>query len=240
MVTYTGAGAAGSSAAYHLHKFANISGVAINITVFERSDYVGGRSTTVDAYNDSKTPVELGASIFVQVNTILKNATDEFNLSARNHVSVGDELEVLGIWNGDKFVYTQKEGGWAWWDITKLIWKYGMAPIRTQNLMKATVGKFLKLYEAPFFPFRSLSGRAFDLDLTAVTAMTGDQYLASNNVCLRQLRVQRAIHCVIPSLTFHYRSKVHSLQTLSRRVPESTMAKIWASYMASRQWFAWP
>jgi len=49
-------------------------------------------------------------------------------------------------------------------------------------LMKATVGKFLKLYEAPFFPFRSLSDRALDLDLTSATSMTGEQLLAENNV----------------------------------------------------------
>jgi len=97
-------------------------------------------------------------------------------------VSVGDEPDILGIWDGDKFVYTQKEGGWAWWDITKLIWKYGWAPIRTQRLMKATTGRFLKLYEAPFFPFRSLSGRASDLELNTVTATTGLEYLNANNV----------------------------------------------------------
>lgn len=137
----------------------------------------------MSAYNDSVNPVELGASIFVQVNTILRNATDEFNLSTQSTVSVGDEPEFLGIWDGDNFVFTQKDGGWAWWDITKLIWKYGMAPIRTQNLMKATFAKFQKLYEAPFFPFRSLSDRALDLDLTLATAMTGEQYLAANKVC---------------------------------------------------------
>jgi len=177
-----GAGAAGSSAAYYLHKFANSSGVGINITVFERSDYVGGRSTTINAYNDSVNPVELGASIFVAVNKILTAATEEFNLTISNRVSAADEPEILGIWNGDNFVYTQKEGGWAWWDITKLIWKYGMAPIRTQKLMKSNVANLLKLYEAPFFPFRSLSDRAFDLGLTAATALTGEQYLSLNNV----------------------------------------------------------
>jgi prenylcysteine oxidase/farnesylcysteine lyase len=57
-----------------------------------------------------------------------------------------------------------------------------MAPIRTQRLMRATVGKFLKLYEAPFFPFRSLSDRAVDLELVSSTAVTGEQLLAANNI----------------------------------------------------------
>ena len=180
MLTSSGAGAAGSSTAYYLQKFANESGLEINVTVFERSSYVGGRSTTINVYNDPLIPVELGASIFVEVNTILKNASESFGLN-RSSVKTED-AQILGIWNGQKFVFTQTEGGWAWWDITKLIWKYGWAPVRTNNLMKKTVGKFRKLYEHPFFPFRSLSDRALDLELTEVTAMTGEELLAANNI----------------------------------------------------------
>ena len=69
-----GAGAGGASTAYHLSKFAAASGFAVNITVFERNDYIGGRSTTVDVYDDPMNPVELGASIFVKANHILESA----------------------------------------------------------------------------------------------------------------------------------------------------------------------
>lgn len=126
-------------------------------------------------------PVELGASIFVEVNKILKDAANEFGLNTQSNQSAGDDPEILGIWNGEKFVYTQK-GEASWWDLAKLFWKYGLAPMRTQRLMRSTVEKFLKLYEPPFFPFRSLSDRALDLDLTWVTAVTGEQFLAANNV----------------------------------------------------------
>jgi prenylcysteine oxidase/farnesylcysteine lyase len=163
-----------------LQKFSAGLGIPINITVFERSGYVGGRSITVNAYNNPLEPVELGASIFVEVNTILKNSSEEFDLKplrARSEVS-----EVLGIWNGDSFVFTQAEAGWDWWKTVKILWRYGMAPIRTQRLMKSTVSGFRKLYEAPFFPFRSLSDRALDLGLISVTSVTGEQYLAANNV----------------------------------------------------------
>lgn len=176
-----GAGAAGSSTAYHLRQYAVDAGVPINVTVFERSSYVGGRSTTVNAYGNALEPVELGASIFVDVNTILKNASDKFGLRPRQ--SKSDEQEILGIWNGKVFVYTQKDGGWRYWDIAKLLWKYGLSPIRTQTLRKKTIGPFLKLYKAPFFPFRSLSDRALDLGLTEFTAATGAQLLADNKVC---------------------------------------------------------
>ena len=134
----------------------------------------------MNAYENTLEPVELGASIFVEVNTILKNSSDKFGLQPRR--SESEEEEILGIWNGQTFVYTQKDSGWKYWDIAKLLWKYGLAPIRTQNLMKSTVGKFRKLYEYPFFPFRSLSDRALDLGLTDVTSVTGEQLLAANNV----------------------------------------------------------
>jgi prenylcysteine oxidase/farnesylcysteine lyase len=182
LTDFIGAGAAGSSTAFYLQKFAETAGIPINVTVFERSSYVGGRSTTVNAYGNLLEPVELGASIFVEVNTILKNSSEAFGLRPRE--SGTDDAEVLGIWNGKDFVYTQKDSGWKYWDIAKLLWKYGLAPIRTQRLMKDVVGKFRKLYEYPFFPFRSLSDRVLDLDLTSVTSVTGEQFLTMNNVKL--------------------------------------------------------
>ena len=156
--------------------------MAVNITIFEKSHYVGGRSTTVNAYGNPLEPVELGASIFVDINTILKNSSIAFGLRPKHQTPETGDSEVLGIWDGQKFVYTQKDNGWKYWGIAKLLWKYGLAPIRTQRLMKSTVRKFLKLYQAPFFPFRSLSDRAMDLDLTSVTAVTGAQYLEANGV----------------------------------------------------------
>ncbi|ESZ93602.1 hypothetical protein SBOR_6031 [Sclerotinia borealis F-4128] len=179
-IAIIGAGAGGSSTAYHLQKYAAESDLAINVTVFERSSYIGGRSTTVNAYGNPLEPVELGASIFVEVNAILKNASREFGLSPK--FSDTEEAEVLGIWDGAEFVYTQKDSDWKYWDIAKLLWKYGLAPLKTQRLMKTVVGKFLQLYEAPYFPFRSLSERVEELDLKTVASVTGEQFLADNNI----------------------------------------------------------
>lgn len=163
-----------------MQQFASESGLSINITVFERSSYVGGRSTTVNAYGNPLEPVELGASIFVEANTILKNSSELFGLRPKESAETGPEL--VGIWDGKEFVYKQKDNGWYYWDIAKLLWKYGLAPMRTQRLVQSTMAKFLKLYEYPFFPFRSLSDRALDLDLTSLTSVTGEQLLAANSV----------------------------------------------------------
>lgn len=57
-----------------------------------------------------------------------------------------------------------------------------MAPLRTQNLMKEIVGKFLRLYEEPLFPFQSLSEAAAAVDLLNTTSSTGEAFLAANRI----------------------------------------------------------
>ena len=156
----------------------------MNITVYEKSNYVGGRSTTVNVYGHSAYPIELGASIFVKVNTILYSAAKEFDLSLKDSGAdrPKETTHMLGVWDGESFRFVADEGSSYFWDIAKLLWKYGLAPIRMQMLMKKTVDTFTKMYEEPYFPFRSLSQTAFDLGLTAVTSITGSELLKQNGV----------------------------------------------------------
>ena len=135
----------------------------------------------MNAYDDENEPVELGASIFVKVNHNLVNAANAFNLSTSAMIRAQSEAPELGVWNGEEFVFVQA-GDSNWWDTAKILWKYGLAPIKTLRLMKATVGKFLKMYEKPYFPFKSLSETAYELDLTAITAQTGQQFLDANGI----------------------------------------------------------
>lgn len=57
-----------------------------------------------------------------------------------------------------------------------------MSPYHAVNLVKEVVGKFLKLYEPPYFPFRSLTARTYELGLVEITGVTGEQFLAQNKV----------------------------------------------------------
>jgi prenylcysteine oxidase/farnesylcysteine lyase len=178
-----GAGSAGSSSAYHLSRFAEAHNIPVNVTIFEKNSHIGGRSTTVHAYNDSVLPIELGASIFVPINKILVDAVEAFNLSTAAFGTTSDKIPgaALGIWDGKKFVFiAENEGGW--WDTAKLFYKYGLSPLRTVNLMKAVVGKFLKMYEEPVFPFSSLTQAAQDVGLLAVTSATGEAFLRENSI----------------------------------------------------------
>ncbi|KAE8388605.1 hypothetical protein BDV23DRAFT_158736 [Aspergillus alliaceus] len=181
-VAIIGAGAGGSSAAYHLRKHADASSIPVDITTFERASYVGGRSTTVDVLDHPAYPVELGASIFVKVNHHLMNASRDLGLSINSADAARprENDDSIGIWDGKQFVFVLQEN--SWWSIPKLFWRYGLAPIRAQNLMKGTVNKFLKLYEEPMFPFRSLTNAAAAVGLLDSTSTPGNVFLSENNI----------------------------------------------------------
>ncbi|ODA75912.1 hypothetical protein RJ55_08553 [Drechmeria coniospora] len=180
-VAIIGAGAAGASAAYHLQRYADEEGLAINITILERSGHIGGRTVTVPVFEDPALPIELGASIFVTVNHILYNATKAFDLPL-TEMSASASGDITAIWDGDSFVFESTKGSKWWWDAGKLWWRYGLAPYRALKLVKSVVDTFLKLYDEPNFPFRSLTQRVFELDLHKATAVTGSQFLAKHDL----------------------------------------------------------
>lgn len=178
---YAGAGSGGASTAYYISKFKSPC-ERVNITVYERSDYVGGRTTTVNVFDDPTEPVELGGSVFVEVNRNLVSAVKEFGLGIQgfDDGKNGKLKKSLGIYNGEEWVFRSSNSGW--WDITKMLWKYGTAPIRTQRLMKKTVAAFLKVYEEPVFPFWNLTQTANEVALMGATGSTGVQYMNMNGI----------------------------------------------------------
>lgn len=111
------------------------------------------------------------------------NATRDFNLSTDAlHANQNDiPGSSLSVWDGQQLVVQQTSRS-GWWEIFKLLWKYGMAPIKTINLMKSTVGKFMDMYEEPVFPWSSLTQTVHDLDLLAATAATGEQYMREHGI----------------------------------------------------------
>ncbi|THC98568.1 hypothetical protein EYZ11_001920 [Aspergillus tanneri] len=172
-----------SNAAYSLRKYVDSSSIPADITVFERASYVGGRSTTVNVFDNPAYPVELGASIFVKVNYNLVNASRDLGLlvTSATQNRPKESSDVIGVWDGKEFVYRMQDT-YDWWNIMKLIWRYGWSPVRAQNLMKATVNRFLQLYEPPIFPFQSLSEAAMASGLLNTTATRGSRLLADNSI----------------------------------------------------------
>lgn len=182
-VAVIGAGAAGSSNAYFLRKYADSSQTPVDITVFERASYIGGRSTTVDVFDNPAYPIELGASIFVKVNYNLVNASRELGLVAQSaDISRPKESDdSIGIWDGNQFVLSL-QNTYSWWNIGKILWRYGLSPIKAQTLMKNTVKKFLRLYEEPMFPFQSLSEASEAVGLLDATTSPGEGFLQTNGI----------------------------------------------------------
>ena len=138
-------------------------------------------------YDDPSEPVELGAGIFVEANRILYNAAKEFGLELvggpRNEIRRpgGVNAPEFGVWNGEKFVYMH-DGQNQWWDLSKLMWRYGiLAPMRTDRLVKATIGRFLRLYDE-WLSYESLTDAADRLGLTALTSVSGGQLLKSHSI----------------------------------------------------------
>ncbi|KAI8290596.1 Farnesylcysteine lyase [Colletotrichum sp. SAR11_240] len=215
-VAIIGAGAGGSAAAYYLQQYAEADGIEVNITVFEKTNHVGGRTLTVEAYDNPLEQVELGASIFIEANQILYNASRRFGLPLKEPESGSDGF--LGIWDGEQFVYTQDDSSWQWWNLAKLFWKYGLAPYKAQKLVQSTVDTFLQLYEAPHFPFRSLTQRAFELDLLKATSVTGKEFLANNDI-----GELFSDHIIQAATRVNYASNlkyIHGLETMVSMAPE--------------------
>jgi prenylcysteine oxidase / farnesylcysteine lyase len=228
-VAIIGAGAGGSSAAYHLRKFINTSSydLPISINIFDNGPRVGGRTTTVNALDDERFPVELGASIFVKINYILYNATRDFGLKVKTelHQSSSESLYDLGVWDGSEFVFKQSSGNSWWqgyWDVAKLLWKYGVSPIRTQRLTQSTFGRFLRFYDLPTFPFSTLQKAVTQTGLLEFTSAPGDQVLSKAGISDAFAR-----DIVQASTRVNYAQnldQIHGLETLCCMATDGAMA----------------
>ncbi|CAM0139874.1 hypothetical protein VKS41_007218 [Umbelopsis sp. WA50703] len=144
-VAIIGGGAAGTSAAFWL---SNVFGSRVNVstTLYERNNYLGGRSTTVPIKGDEERHgyMELGASIFVPVNYNLMNATKKFNLTLTILVD-RNISEKIGVWDGEQFLFQETSSGW--FDKVRAIWRYGLTPFKIKGIVSAVTGRWLDIYQ---------------------------------------------------------------------------------------------
>lgn len=88
--------------------------------------------------------------------------------------------------------------------------------------MQATVGRFLNMYSAPVFPFKSLTEVVETLDLREATGFTGDQFLAKHGVA-----GQFAKDVVQASTRVNYAQNlglIHGLETMVCMATNGAMA----------------
>ncbi|CAO3587125.1 unnamed protein product [Absidia cylindrospora] len=172
-VAIIGGGAAGSSTAFWLSNTVG-SSLPLHITVYEKEDRVGGRSMTIPIKGDPTLGhIELGASIFVSVNYNMMNASEKFGLPLK-HLT---EETKLGIWNGESFLF--EETGNQYWDAAKMLWRYGMAPLRFPNHLRSILDKFLTVYDIDdrHKAFTALPEILDQLNLKALVNQSGSDHL---------------------------------------------------------------
>ena len=118
------------------------------------------------------------------MNSILSDFANEHGLPVTTafYDRPKDSDYTLGVWNGQRFVFTQDSSSSKPWDIAKMLWKYGLSPIRTYRLTKLAVGRFLEMYHAPVFPFRSLDDAVQRVGLLDYTAATGRELLKKHGI----------------------------------------------------------
>ncbi|KAH0838635.1 FAD/NAD(P)-binding domain-containing protein [Lanmaoa asiatica] len=182
-IAIIGAGAAGSSAAFWLSKAKQRSEIDVEVDVYERESYIGGRSTTVHPYGDpAYAPIELGASIFVDANKNLMRASKEFNLSLNDF---GDEFSDMGIWDGSKFVLVMDDSSYykSWWTTLKILWRYGYnAPVKTQKLVQNLISQFVGLYTAESPRWDNVADLATTLEWAESANSTCIDYLNASGI----------------------------------------------------------
>ncbi|KZT67749.1 FAD/NAD(P)-binding domain-containing protein [Daedalea quercina L-15889] len=186
-VAVIGAGAGGSSAAFWIAKAKERYGLDVEIDVYERNSYVGGRDTVVHPYDNPEIkPIELGASIFVEVNKNMWRAVHEFGFERASYKDAGT---VMGVWDGSQFVLTvriRSTGGSfysSWWDKVKIMWRYGYkAPLRTQAIVKSMTDTIESLYGPYALRFENLTSLVEALNWTSVVGRTTAELLDAEDI----------------------------------------------------------
>ncbi|KAJ7456623.1 Prenylcysteine lyase-domain-containing protein [Mycena latifolia] len=179
-IAIIGAGAGGSSAAFWISKAQERFGIDVEVDLYEKESYIGGRSTVVYPYGNTSLPaVELGASIFVKANKNMWRAVEEFNLTRRDF----REDSSMGIWDGEKLLFTASGGWWSWWDSAKALFRYGFhSPRRTQAFVDSMIAKFLTLYSSDTPKWDNLTHLASSLGWSDLVGQTTSEYLDSEGV----------------------------------------------------------
>ncbi|KAI9876665.1 MAG: hypothetical protein M1830_005996 [Pleopsidium flavum] len=178
-VAIIGAGAAGASSAYYLNKHAALGVVPMNITIFERSSQVGGRVKSVDVSYSPVKDIEVGASSFSREDRLLMSAMKELGVEEASEEMFA---KGIGIWNGREFIFIQPWDSSRWWNRAKLIWKYGWAPVRTEDLSRKTINELRVQFDSGSPPLGLLSKVASDSILEESITSSAEVFLQSHNI----------------------------------------------------------
>ncbi|XP_065515470.1 prenylcysteine oxidase 1 [Lathamus discolor] len=131
-IAVVGGGIGGAASAYFLRqKF----GRSVRVEVLEKAA-VGGRLATVEVEGAG---YEAGGSVLHPLNLHMKHFVKELGLSvAPGHGS------LAGVYNGEEFVF--EESSWYIINLFKLLWHYGLNPLRMSMWVEDILDKFMRIY----------------------------------------------------------------------------------------------
>lgn len=215
-VAIIGAGASGSSAAYFLSKAreqlirdgipgCNAEEIPndVQITVFERNSRVGGRVLAIHPLDDKRySPIDIGASVFSNINSNLVSAAQKYKLQRTKHDPVMQS--PIGLWDGVEFVIDDFDNSrWSQW---KLYWRYGNGPQKVLNLyvfdsrrVGKTIQSFRKIYSPQFlhdpkgragYPWPSIADLAQSLGINPLISQGAPGFFEGHKVpelCVNEL-----------------------------------------------------
>jgi prenylcysteine oxidase / farnesylcysteine lyase len=176
-----GAGISGAAAAFWIESFSWYQyDYDVDITVYEKAPSIGGRIKSVHVYDDHFGPVaEVGAATFKEYDETLLQLSQYSNLKLRNRSAV-----PWSVWDGEHFVLSQGSATLGWWDQAKMVWKYGLSPMRAHRIADEFLGKFRDLfrYEEGRYPFKSLTNATEKAGMTTAAASFGDIYMKEKKI----------------------------------------------------------
>lgn len=146
-VAVIGGGIGGASACFFL-----LQEHGVEVTLFERSATLGGRSASVPAAGGEAGEarmMEMGAGILYTGNQYLYNISLQLGLS---HVL--SPPRTFGFWNGAGFAF--RSGGMKLATSIRMLLRYGASLLRLTRLVKHHLLAFKQLYQV------QREGRAFD------------------------------------------------------------------------------
>ncbi|NXI45523.1 PCYOX oxidase, partial [Galbula dea] len=131
-IAVVGGGIGGAATAYFLRqKF----GSSVKVEVLEK-EAVGGRLSTLEVEGAG---YEAGASVLHPLNLHLKHFVKELGLSV-----APSQSKLMGIYDGEQFVF--EESSWYFINLLKLLWNYGLNPLRMYMWVEDILDKFMRIY----------------------------------------------------------------------------------------------
>uniref|UniRef100_A0A183TDG8 Prenylcys_lyase domain-containing protein n=1 Tax=Schistocephalus solidus TaxID=70667 RepID=A0A183TDG8_SCHSO len=149
----------GCSTAYFLRQ---LMGPAVAITLFEKTDQLGGRVRSQRIGDDV---FELGGSIFTRDNRYMSSLTDAFGLQKKIHYVDDSPLLIYGGHQKVSFSTLQKS-----WLVAKIsfLWRYGLDLFKFHRHVSQLADSFAKIYAI------QASGRCFETPAALLTALSPD------------------------------------------------------------------